>query len=158
MEFFTIGVYNTTEEEYFARLKAHNIDTFCDIRQRRGVRGAKYAFVNSMRLQAKLKELDIQYEHIKGLAPTAEIRNSQKAADLQNNELKRNRSALGEVFIREYKNKIISNFNFDNFIEKLDKIGAWRVVLFCVEEKPEACHRSIVADSLKQMNYKIHHL
>jgi hypothetical protein len=27
---------------------------FCDIRQRRGVRGAKYSFVNSNRLQQKL--------------------------------------------------------------------------------------------------------
>ena len=59
MEFFTIGVYNSTETEYFNKLIENNIDTFCDIRQRRGVRGAKYSFVNSNRLQEKLNELDI---------------------------------------------------------------------------------------------------
>jgi len=46
MEFYTIGVYNSTEKEFFDKLTKNNIDTFCDIRQRRGVRGSKYAFVN----------------------------------------------------------------------------------------------------------------
>lgn len=58
MEFFTIGVYNSTENEFFNKLTQNNIDTFCDIRQRRGVRGAKYSFVNSNRLQEKLNDLD----------------------------------------------------------------------------------------------------
>jgi len=58
MEFYTIGVYNSTEQEYFKKLTDNNIDTFCDIRQRRGVRGSQYSFVNSNRLQAKLNELD----------------------------------------------------------------------------------------------------
>ena len=74
MEFFTIGVYNSTETEYFNKLIENNIDTFCDIRQRRGVRGAKYSFVNSNRLQEKLNELDIKYGHVINLAPTSEIR------------------------------------------------------------------------------------
>ena len=34
-------------------------------------------------------------------------------------------------------------------------MGANRVVLFCVEEKPEACHRSIVTDKLEKLGYKI---
>jgi len=58
MKFYTIGVYNSTEQEYFKKLTDNNIDTFCDIRQRRGVRGSQYSFVNSNRLQAKLNELD----------------------------------------------------------------------------------------------------
>ena len=68
MEFFTIGVYNSTEEEYFSKLVENNIDTFCDIRQRRGVRGSQYAFVNSNRLQARLLDLDIKYAHFINLA------------------------------------------------------------------------------------------
>jgi len=61
MEFFTIGVYNSTEKEFFEKLLKNKVDTFCDIRQRRGVRGAKYSFVNSNRLQERLSELDIKY-------------------------------------------------------------------------------------------------
>src|SRR5690554_6618157 len=147
MEFFTIGVYNSTEQEYFNKLTENHIDTFCDIRQRRGVRGAKYAFVNSNRLQEKLNELDITYGHIIDLAPTSEIRKLQKEADVQQGELKRDRNKLGKIFTIAYKDRILSNFDFDTFIDKLDEVGANRVVLFCVEEKPEACHRSIVTRS-----------
>lgn len=158
MEFFTIGVYNSTELEYFNKLTENRIDTFCDIRQRRGVRGAKYAFVNSNRLQEKLNELDIKYGHIIDLAPTKEIRELQKEADIQQGDLKRDRNKLGKVFTIAYKDRILSHFDFENFIDKLDEVCASRVVLFCVEEKPEACHRSIVTDKLEKLGYKIKHL
>ena len=78
MKIYTIGVYNSTEQQFFSKLIDNNIDTFCDIRQRRGVRGSEYAFVNSNYLQTKLKELDIKYAHILDLAPTSEIREKQK--------------------------------------------------------------------------------
>lgn len=159
MQFYTIGVYNTIEEEFFNKLTENKIDTFCDIRQRRGVRGSKYAFVNSNRLQQKLSELKIKYGHVLDLAPTQEIRDFQKEADAQKGELKRERQHLGQVFVTEYENKVLTNFDFESFIEKLDQVGANRIVLFCVEEHPEACHRSIVANILKeQYKYKITHL
>lgn len=159
MEFFTIGVYNSTEKEFFDKLTQNNIDTFCDIRQRRGVRGAKYAFVNSNRLQQRLNDLEIKYGYVPDLAPTTEIRELQKEIDEEKGELKRERQGLGKVFVIEYKNRILKNFDFDKFFESLDQIGASRVVLFCVEEHPEACHRSIVADKLmNNFNYKINHL
>ncbi len=159
MEFFTIGVYNSTEKEFFEKLTKNNIDTFCDIRQRRGVRGAKYSFVNSNRLQQKLNELEIKYGYVPELAPTSEIRGLQKEIDLEKGELKRERQELGKVFVIEYKNKILKNFDFETFIEKLDQVGANRVAFFCVEEFPEACHRSIVTDRLTdKYNYKVTHL
>jgi len=159
MEFFTIGVYNSTEKDFFEKLIKNQIDTFCDIRQHRGVRGAKYSFVNSIRLQQKLTDLEIKYGYIPDLAPTSEIRGLQKEIDLEKGELKRERQELGKVFIIEYKNKILKNFDFENFLEKLDQVGANRAVLFCVEEFPEACHRSIVADKLKEKyNFIVTHL
>lgn len=159
MDFFTIGVYNSTEGAFFDKLTQNKIDTFCDIRQRRGVRGAKYSFVNSNRLQQKLNYLDIQYGYIPELAPTTEIRDLQKESDLEKGESKRERQELGKVFIIEYKNQILKNFDFESFFEKLNQIGAKRVVLFCVEEHPEACHRSIVAEKLtNNFSYKITHL
>lgn len=159
MEFYTIGVYNSSEEEFFGKLIENQIDTFCDIRQRRGVRGAKYAFVNSQRLQAKLMELDIKYGHVMALAPTKEIRELQKEADAQKGEQKRNRMELGEVFCKEYASQILDNYDLNNLIEKLEDIGASKVVLFCVEEHYTACHRSIVANKLeKDFNYEVIHL
>ncbi len=158
MEFFTIGVYNSTEKEFFDKLTQNNIDTFCDIRQRRGVRGAKYAFVNRNRLEQKLSELEIKYGYVPDLAPTTEIRELQKEIDEEKGELKRERQELGKVFVIEYKNRILKNFDFDKFFESLDQIGASRVALFCVEEHPEACHRSIVSDKLNALGYNITHL
>jgi uncharacterized protein (DUF488 family) len=159
MEFFTIGVYNSTENEFFDKLTQNNIDTFCDIRQRRGVRGAKYSFVNSNRLQEKLNGFGIKYGYIQDLAPTTEIRELQKEIDAEKGELKSERQELGKVFVIEYKNKILGNFDFEKFFENLDNIGANKIALFCVEEHPEACHRSIVANKLSEkFNYKITHL
>lgn len=159
MEFFTIGVYNSTEKEFFDKLVQSKIDTFCDIRQRRGVRGAKYSFVNSNRLQQKLNDLEIKYGYVHELSPTSEIRELQKEIDEEKGELKRERQELGKVFMIEYKNKILKNFDFEKFIESLEQVGASRIVLFCVEEFPEACHRSIVAEKLmNSYNYKITNL
>ena len=158
MKFHTIGVYGSNEQEYFQKLIENNIDTFCDIRQRRGVRGSKYAFVNSNRLQRKLNELDIKYGHILDLAPTKEIRELQKEVDVQKGELKRERQVLGQVFKIEYKNRVLKTFDFDAFINKLDETGANKIVLFCVEEMPEACHRSLVSDKLHSLVYSIKHL
>ena len=74
MEFYTVGVYGYTEQTFFTKLRENGIDTFCDIRQRRGVRGKKYAYVNSTYLQSKLKEYGIKYLYVNELSPTTEIR------------------------------------------------------------------------------------
>jgi uncharacterized protein (DUF488 family) len=77
----TIGVYGSTEQDFFQALVDAGVDTFWDIRQRRGMRGSKYAFVNSSRLQAKLRELGIRYLHVKELAPSKQNREVQRVAD-----------------------------------------------------------------------------
>jgi len=158
MEFFTIGVYHSTEKEFFQKLTESRIDTFCDVRQRRGVRGSLYAFVNSKRLQKQLSELGIRYQHVTDLAPSAHIRELQKKADQANSENKRDRNTLGSVFTAAYKNTILDSFDFKLFIHQLEAIEANRVVLFCVEEKPDACHRSIVSKKLESLGFNITHL
>lgn len=159
MEFHSIGVYNSTEKEFFEKLTENNIDTFCDIRQRRGVRGVKYSFVNSNRLQQKLDELGIKYMYMPDLAPTTEIRSLQKEIDSEKGELQSERHELGKTFISEYKNGILNNFDFEAFFRQLRESGSNRVTFFCVEEFPEACHRSIISATLKEKyNFKVTHL
>ena len=159
MQFFTIGVYNSSEDEFFTKLTDNKIDTFCDIRQRRGVRGSQYAFVNSNRLQKKLSQLGIKYFHVMDLATPPEIRELQKQADYEKGEAYRKRNKLDESFIKEFKKKVLDKFDFDNFIKDLKNAESNRIVLFCVEQHPEACHRSIVADKIRETyNYKVTHL
>ncbi len=158
MIFYTIGVYNQTEELFFEKLASNNIDVFCDIRQRRGVRGAKYKFVNSILLQEKLNKLKINYLYIKKLAPTVDIRSIQKKIDEIAFESKRSRNVLGDAFVQKYKEIVINNYNFDLFIDELEANNAKKVVLFCVEENPNACHRSIVSEELRKKGYEIRDL
>lgn len=159
MEFFTIGVYHSTEETFFSKLTQNHIDVFCDIRQRRAVRGPKYTFANSNNLQRKLAALGIRYEHIVDLAPTTAIRQGQEEADHQKGILRSDRAELTPQFITDYKKEILHKFDFDAFLQHLKNTGAKKVVLFCIEEHAEACHRSIVAGVLKEKyKYTVTHL
>ena len=152
--FYTIGVYGSNSEEFFNKLVSNNIDVFIDIRRRRAVRGSVYSFVNSNRLQNRLKELGIKYFHILDLAPTNEYEADQAAGIL-----KRERNKLGEKFKEEYTRQVLENYNFSDLINKLEEVNAHKAVLFCVEKEAEACHRSLVADKLKQRySVTINHL
>jgi uncharacterized protein (DUF488 family) len=159
IEIYTIGVYNSTEDNYFDKLVNNNIDLFCDIRQRRGVRGSQYKYVNSNYLQKKLSELGIKYRYIKELSPTNDIRQKQKDADKLNKETKKQRHTLGTVFRQEYCEQILNNFDFNSFAKELEEKSVNKIVFFCVEEHAEACHRSLVAQKLAQtLNVKFTNL
>ena len=150
-DIYTIGVYGLSEKEYFQKLIDNNIDTFCDIRLRRAVRGAQYAFANSQRLQNKLADLSITYLHETGLAPTTEIIKLQDKFDQEHRIPRRKREELTDIFKTAYKNKILSKFDIRQFIENLQKSGTKKMVLFCVEKLPNACHRSLVTDKIKEL-------
>lgn len=148
IKIYTIGVYNSTEDSYFQKLTDNKIDLFCDIRQRRGVRGSQYKYVNSSYLQSKLSKLGIDYRYLKDMAPTNEIRQKQKDADKLNGESKKQRTQLGWVFKEEYIKQILDNYDMVGLAKELRDSGHKNIVLFCVEEKAEACHRSLVAEKL----------
>ena len=143
----TIGVYGFDEDSFFNALCKAQVDTFCDIRNRRGVRGSTYAFANSLRLQARLTDLGIRYLYRKDLAPTQAVRDKQAAADKATKTAKRKRTALGEAFITAYHTECLTAFAPHSLLDDLEE-DAQVVALFCVEKNPEACHRSLVADKL----------
>ncbi len=150
MKIVTIGVSGSTEDEFFATLQQAGVDTFCDIRRRRGVRGAKYAFVNRRRLQARLEALGIRYLHLLSLAPSQELRARQKAADKAEHATKRTRKGLSPEFIAGYHQECLGAFSGEAFQKQLGP-DARVLALFCVEREPEACHRSLVAKHLESM-------
>jgi uncharacterized protein (DUF488 family) len=158
MQFFTIGAYNSDAEVFFEKLTLNSIDTFSDIRQRRGVRGARYSFANSNRLQKELQELGIRYHHTAGLAPTPEIRLVQDKTDKQQKKKKKDRTQLSEAFILAYQSEVLSKFDFEGYLQELEEWKAHKIALFCVEAQPESCHRSLAAKKLNELGYKITHL
>jgi uncharacterized protein (DUF488 family) len=143
----TIGVYGYQEEEFFRALVNADVDTFCDIRLRRGMRGSEYAFVNSRHLQDRLAELDIRYFHFKDLAPTQEIRAYQTAADRATGISKRSRVELSREFVEAYQKTCLATFDSQAFVAGLGE-QAKVVALFCVEREPSACHRVLLAQKL----------
>lgn len=151
MKIYTIGVYESTESEFFSKLTGNKIDTLCDIRRRRGVRGRTYAFINSKYLQARLAELDIRYIYAKELAPTKDIREKQWAADKLLGEDKHSRSKIGKEFEDEYRKQILDRFDFSNFIGSLINDGAENIAFLCIEANAKSCHRSIVAERICKM-------
>ena len=154
-DIYTIGVYGSSEKDFFQKLTDNNIDTFCDIRLRRAVRGAQYAFVNSKRLQDKLEKLSIRYIYETGLTPTTEIKELQEKADEKNKIQRRKREELSDVFKNAYTKKILSHFDIGQFIQNLRDSGAKKIVLFCVEQLATACHRSLVTNKIKELYPKV---
>jgi len=158
LKILTIGVYGFDEARFFQSLVDAGVDTFCDLRLRRGMRGSTYSFVNSKSLQGKLKQLGIRYVYFKELAPSQVIRDLQRREDEALGLTKRVRVGLGEAFIRAYKEGYLSTFNSTKFIERIGK-SARVVSLFCVEREPQACHRSLVAEHLAQdLHLPVNHL
>ncbi len=154
----TIGVYGFNESGFFQALLDARVDTFCDIRLRRGMRGSEYAFVNSSRLQKKLSELGIRYIHVKDLAPSYAIREKQKEEDSKLGIAKRTRTSLGRTFIEAYQRERLIHFNSQEFLNQVGD-NAETISLFCVEREPEACHRSLAAGKLAQeLGLQIEHL
>jgi uncharacterized protein (DUF488 family) len=146
-EFITIGAHGWDAERFFGALVAAGVDTFCDLRARRGVRGREYAFANSQRLQARLAGLGIRYLHRPDLAPSAATRSEQLAADAVTHTAKRSRTLLSPAFIECYRRECLDSFDSAKFVTDLGP-EARVVALFCVEREPAACHRSLLAERL----------
>lgn len=141
------GVYGETEDSFFQKIVDKKITLFVDVRNRRGMRGSKYKFVNSIYLQNKLEELGIKYIHLKGLAPTTQIRQIQKIQDQLNNETKQKRTKLSNDFIEEYNKNILSEFDFDHLAKVIAEENA---LFFCVEAEDDSCHRSLIVEKLRK--------
>lgn len=155
---FTIGVYGSDEGQFFDALVKHQIDTFCDIRLRRGMRGSRYAFVKSTALQQQLQIRGVRYIHRKDLAPSAYARSQQRAEDVSQAVAKRDRTRLSAAFIRAYEAECLSSFDGAAFMQSLG-LAPQRVVLFCVERHPDACHRSLIARRLEHdLGLQVEHI
>lgn len=145
----TIGAYGFDADTFFAALQAAKVDTFCDIRRRRGVRGAAYAFANSKRLQQRLTELGIRYVYRQELSPSTAIRTAQYAVDKQTKTAKRQRTHLSPAFIAAYEEECLTHIDPNQLLTALPP-DAQVIAFFCVEREPAACHRSLLAHRLAQ--------
>lgn len=142
----TIGVYEFDAASFIRALDAAGVTKVMDIRQRRGVRGSQYAWANARRLQARLADAHIGYEHHPELAPDTEMRHLQYRDDARQGVGKRSRVRLSPEYIREYTQEILDVAPLEPLVRQLPVHGIG--ALLCVEATAEACHRSLVAQRL----------
>jgi uncharacterized protein (DUF488 family) len=143
----TIGVYEWDADTFLAALDAADVHRVLDVRQRRGVRGPRYAWANSLRLQAALADAGIGYRHHPELAPTTELRHLQYAADDRAGVGKRSRVQLAPEYVERYTREVLDRADLAAVAAELPDAG--RAALLCVEADPEACHRSLIAARLE---------
>jgi uncharacterized protein (DUF488 family) len=117
-----------------------------DVRQRRGMRGREYAWGNAGRLQRALAEAGIDYRHHKELAPTTELRQLQYREDDRLGVGKRSRSELAPEYRERYVREILDRVDLAPIVEAMPRNPP--AALLCVEQDPEACHRSLIAERL----------
>lgn len=149
MIIWTIGAYGTTPESFLDALCDEGIDVLVDTRRRAGMRGAKYKFFNKSRLSEGCKNRGIEYIHAKDLAPTKEIRAIQSEYDKVHRQGKYGRDGLCEAFVHEYKRQVLGDQTgrevFENALSACQNERVESVALFCVEQDPKSCHRSLLA-------------
>jgi uncharacterized protein (DUF488 family) len=141
----TIGVYGADLERFLAALREASVDLVLDVRQRRGVRGAEYAWANARRLEDSLRGAGIVYQHLPELAPTTSMREAQYEADAARGEGKRSRTVLAPVYVERYTEEVLDRADLDPIVRF---IGRSTAALLCVERDAAACHRSLIAARL----------
>lgn len=144
----TIGVYDFDGAGFVRALDAAGVAQIIDIRQRRGVRGPQYAWANSNRLQERLAQARVGYEHHPELAPDTEMRHLQYRADARQGVGKRSREHLSPAYVRAYTEEILDLVPLEPLVRRLPVHGI--AALLCVEATAAACHRSLVAQRLAQ--------
>jgi uncharacterized protein (DUF488 family) len=149
----TIGVYGADLERFLATLREAGVNLLLDVRQRRGVRGAEYAWANAKRLEAELAEAGIGYLHLPELAPTTAMREAQYEADAARHEGKRSRTIISPTYTQLYTEQILDPADLEPIVRF---IGRSTAALFCVERDPAACHRSLVAAHLaREFDFRV---
>jgi len=153
----TIGVYGWSARAFFAALEEAGVELLVDLRRRRAVRGSELAWANAARLQAELGRHDIDYAHRLDLAPSTAMLKAQHAVDKAAGLRFRDREELSRDYVRDFERTILAELDASALAQSF---GAARTVaLFCVEGRPDACHRALVARRLHaELGLPVKHL
>lgn len=158
MKVYTIGVYGWDEADFIQAIRDAAPDVFVDVRRRRGLRGAAYAWANSARLQATVKDLGIPYAHRLDVAPSDATRHIVARDAIADRIGYRDRTILSQEYVVAYGHEVLEGFDAAAFVASLGE-GIDSLMLFCVERVPPACHRSLLAEQLaRQLGAEVVHL
>jgi uncharacterized protein (DUF488 family) len=134
MKLYTIGFTKKSAETFFTRLKNAGVKRLIDVRLNNVSQLAGFTKKDDLRYFTKAI-CNIDYVHLPQLAPTAEILDPYKKA----------KKGDWQVYERQFLELMRSRHIENTPLEILD--GG---CLLCSEEKPDHCHRRLVAEYLKE--------
>jgi uncharacterized protein (DUF488 family) len=141
---WTIGHSTRTIKDFLALLKAHDIESLVDVRHFPGSR--RYPQFNKERLSESLAKAGIDYHHLLKLGGRRRPR-----ADSPN-------TAWRNEAFRGYADYMDS----EDFAEGIKSLIGFarnkRVAIMCAEAVWWRCHRSLIADYLKEHGHKVLHI
>ena len=134
MKIFTIGFTKKSAEAFFTRLQYSGVKRLVDVRLNNVSQLAGFTKKNDLRYFTKAI-CNIEYVHLLDLAPTSEILDAYKKDN-----------GDWEVYERRFLDLMRSR----NIQETLSREILDGACLLCSEEKPQHCHRRLVAEYLKE--------
>jgi uncharacterized protein (DUF488 family) len=143
MELFTVGYGGRTLPQLIGLLEEHGITRLVDVRDRPYSRKRGFS---AMPLAESLRKAGVVYEWDGKLGNPSGIRELWKAG-----QIKEGRTAYRKLLRNGRRSRI----------EVLLKLAAIdRVAVLCLEDRHEACHRSVIAEEAARLSpgIKIQHL
>ncbi len=134
MKLFTIGFTRKSAETFFTGLKNARVKRLIDVRLNNVSQLAGFTKKNDLRYFTKAI-CDIDYVHLPELAPTADILNAYKKA----------KNGDWQLYERQFLDLIRARQVENTTPRELLDGGC----LLCSEEKPNHCHRRLVAEYLR---------
>lgn len=133
MKIFTIGFTKTSAESFFTRLQEAGVKKVVDVRLHNDSQLAGFAKKDDLRyfLEALCS---IDYAHLPELAPTQEIFEAYK-------------KQKGEWTV--FEKQFIALMESRRIEETIPRESIDGACLLCSEDKPDHCHRRLVAEFLK---------
>jgi len=134
MKIFTIGFTKKSAETFFTRLKSAGVKRLVDVRLNNVSQLSGFAKKDDLRFFTK-SICNIDYVHALDLAPTADILDPYKK-----------QKGDWSVYERQFLDLMSKRRIEETTPQEMLDGGC----LLCSEEKPEYCHRRLVAEYLKE--------
>jgi uncharacterized protein (DUF488 family) len=132
---YTIGYAKHTPESLFERLKGAGVQTLIDVRELPISR--KRGFAKSA-LSSAAAASGIEYRHIKSLGVPSEMRHRRRDGGM-----------AGADYMAEFRTLLQDRT--ETLQEAINLAEAKTSCLLCFEEKPEDCHRTVVAEEMAKL-------
>lgn len=136
MRIFTIGFTKKSAEEFFTLLESRGVKRIIDVRLNNSSQLAGFSKGTDLSFFLK-RILGIEYFHNTELAPTKEILDAYKDKSISWEQYETEFLAL----LKKREPKVL------NDIKLLDE-----ACLLCSEDKPDHCHRRLVAEYIQKVN------